>query len=246
LTSAAADAPAAAGPAPREFYELRTITLEPGEMVTRIEDYLGAAFVPAARRAGCGPIGVFKMVTEPAKPLWYVLIPHPSIESFVSLHDKLVEDADYRKGAAEMRLLPPSNPPYVNLEIQLLRAFPHFPKLEVPAGKDRIFELRNYRSHSLTAAYKKIEMFDTAGEIDIFRRTGLTPVFYGQNLTGAALPCLTYMLTFTDQAAKDKAWKTFIADPAWKKLSGTPGYTDKEIVVKISSHLLAPTKQSQI
>ena len=62
------------------------------------------------------------------------------------------------------------------------------------------------------------------GEIAIFRRAGLTPVFFGETLVGADMPNLTYMLVYEDMAAHDKQWSAFGADPEWKKLSTTPGY----------------------
>ena len=92
---------------------------------------------------------------------------------------------------------------------------------------------------------KKIEMFNT-GETALFRRTGLQPVFFGETLIGTKLPNLTYMLTFPDMATRDKNWGTFIADPEWKKMSATPGFTDAEIVTNISSVFLRPTSYSEI
>ena len=128
-------------------------------------------------------------------------------------------------------------------------AFESMPKLEVPAAtaekKPRLFELRTYESHSKKANKKKIEMFNN-GEIAIFRRTGLAPVFFGETLVGAKMPNLTYMLAFDDMAAHDKNWGAFVADPEWKKLSSTPGYTDPEIVSNISNLFLRPTAYSQI
>jgi hypothetical protein len=119
------------------------------------------------------------------------------------------------------------------------------PKLEVPGNKPRIFELRIYESHSKRANKKKIEMFNV-GEISIFRRTGLQPVFFGETLIGNRLPNLTYMLTYPDMATRDKNWAVFIADPEWRKLSTTPGYADADIVSSISSVFLRPTPYSQI
>jgi len=54
------------------------------------------------------------------------------------------------------------------------------------------------------------------------------------------------MLAFADQAAREQAWRTFIADPEWKTLIETPGFTDPEIVSSIDSLLLAPTPYSEI
>ena len=84
------------------------------------------------------------------------------------------------------------------------------------------------------------------GEIAIFRRTGLRPVFFGETLIGSRLPNLTYMLTFDNIEQRDKNWSTFVSDPEWKKLSTTPGYTDAETVSNISNVLLSPAPYSQI
>jgi hypothetical protein len=236
-------APATAAP---EFYELRALRLRRGPMGKRLDDYLRDAFIPAARRAGCGPVGAFNVTIGPGNPSVYVLIPHPTVESFATLADKLAADPEYKKAGEPFLTLPPTDPPYLDHEVQLLKAFPHFAKLEVPEKKPRIFELRTYRSHSRSAARKKVEMFDTAGEIAIFRRVGLTPVFFAQTLTGTGLPSLTYLLTFPDLATREKTWNAFRGDPEWKTLSTTPGYTDAEIVTDINNQILAPTAYSQV
>ena len=89
-------------------------------------------------------------------------------------------------------------------------------------------------------------MFTTLGELEIFRRAGLTPVFYGRTLVGRRLPNFVYMLTFADQDARQKAWGTFVADPEWTKLKNTPGYSDPEILSNLSSLTLRPTSYSQV
>ena len=45
-----------------------------------------------------------------------------------------------------------------------------------------MFELRTYESHSLRARRLKLQMFGDLGELAIFRRTGLRPVFFGENV----------------------------------------------------------------
>jgi hypothetical protein len=88
-------------------------------------------------------------------------------------------------------------------------------------------------------------MFNSA-EIAIFRRTGLRPVFFGETMVGAGMPSLTYMLAFADMEERTRSWAAFVADPEWKKLSSTPGYTDPEIVSNITNVILSPTPFSQI
>jgi hypothetical protein len=89
-------------------------------------------------------------------------------------------------------------------------------------------------------------VFGELGELAIFRRTGLRPVFFGNNLIGDRLPSFTYMLTFDDMAAREKNWAAFIDDPEWKTLRAKPGYTDAEIVSNITPIVLRPTAYSQI
>lgn len=230
----------------QEFYELRELHLRRGPMAKRLDEYLQNAMIPAARRAGTGPIGVFNVTIGIGNPTVHIVIPHPNIESFLTLAHKLHDDAEYIKASADYRALPATDPPYVLQQIQLLRAFPHFPKLELPEAKSRIVELRTYRSHSRSAGAKKIEMFDTGGEIGIFRRVGLQPVFFAETLVGPSVPSLTYMLTYPDLATREKNWKAFATDPEWNKLKTTPGFTDAEIVVDINNQILAPTAYSQI
>lgn len=120
------------------------------------------------------------------------------------------------------------------------------PKLQVPANKKRIFELRRYESASEEAGKKKIKMFNDVGEIAIFKRVGLTPVFFGETLIGEMRPNLTYMLTFDDMAEHDKNWKAFGGDPEWNRIKAIPEYEDAKIVSRITRTFLDPTSFSQI
>ncbi len=231
----------------REFYELRLYHLRRGPKQKLFDEFYRDAAIPAMRRAGLGPVGVFSVMVGPNSPTMYVLIPHKSLDSFATANDRVRSDQEYRKAGAAFINAPATDPAYVRVESSLMAAIEGVPKLEVPAagGQSRIFELRTYESHSKQADKKKIEMFNT-GELEIFRRTGLQPVFFGETLIGTRMPNLTYMLTFEDMAAREKHWHAFGSDPAWKKLSSTPGYTDPEIVCNISNLFLRPTAYSQI
>src|SRR5439155_19111493 len=175
-----AHAAEAARSATREYYELRLYHLRRGPMQKRFDDFYREAAIPAMNRAGIGPVGVFNVAFGPDSPTMYVLMPHKSMESFAPSLDRVRADADYQKAGTEFINASPSDPSYVRVESSLMAAFEGMPKLEAPPGaeskKPRIFELRTYESHSKRANKKKIEMFNK-GEIAIFRRTGLTPVF---------------------------------------------------------------------
>ncbi|MCW5552396.1 MAG: NIPSNAP family protein [Verrucomicrobiae bacterium] len=254
LTSVAAISPAlstragesASKPA-REFYELRLYHLRQGPTIRRFDDFYRDVAVPAWNRAGVKPVGVFDVMIGPDAPTKYVLLSYDTLEAMVSAQEKFETDPELLK--ADFTNVPPTDPAYIRKESTLMRAFTGMSKLEVPPQakerKPRIFELRTYEAHSRRANKKKVEMFDV-GEIDIFRRTGLTPVFFGETLVGTKLPNLTYMLVFDDMASRDKNWGTFVSHPDWKKLSTTPGYTNPEILTNITSVFLRPTGYSQI
>jgi len=232
----------------REYYELRLYHLRRGPQVKLVDDFLANAAIPAWNRLGIGPVGVFRVTVGPQNPSVYVLLPCRSPETLATAGARLAASADLSKGGAFWDA-PATNPAFIRCESSLMVAFETFPRLEVPPGaaekRPRLFELRTYESHSKKANLKKIEMFNQ-GEIAIFRRTGLRAVFFGESLVGAKLPNLTYMLVFDDLATREKTWSTFVADPEWKKLSTTPGYTDVETVSNITNFLLSPTPYSQI
>ncbi|MCX6903633.1 MAG: NIPSNAP family protein [Verrucomicrobia bacterium] len=235
--------------AERQFYELRMYHLRRGPKQKIFDDYCREAAIPAMNRLGISPIGVFNVMTGPDSPTVYVLIPYKSMEEFATVGARLQADAGYQKAGADFANAPATDPVYVRMESSLMVAFDGLPKLEAPAAaaekKPRIFELRTYESHSKKANKKKIEMFNV-GEIAIFRRAGLAPVFFGETLIGPKLPNLTYMLTYENMVAREANWAKFGADPEWKKLSTTPGYTDPEIVSNISNVMLRPAAFSQI
>jgi NIPSNAP len=237
------------GTAQRQFYELRLYHLRRGPQMDLFDKFYRDAAIPALNRAGIAQVGVFNVMVGPDSPTMYVLLTHPSLESLTTTPARLDADAEYQTAGAEFVNAPATNPSYVRVESSLMMAFDGLPKLEAPSfpggGPSRLFELRTYESHSRKAHRKKIEMFNR-GEISIFRRTGLAPVFFGQTLIGSRLPNLTYMLGFENAAARDKGWSTFVADDEWHKLSRTPGYTDAEIVSDISNVLLRPASYSQI
>lgn len=233
--------------APREFYQIRQYRLRQGPMLKRFDEFYRDAGVPAWNRAGVATVGVFDLAIGPDAPCKFVLLPFQSLDAMGAAYDKFDNDAEMQKH--EFYNVPPTDPAYIRVETTLLQAFSGMPKLEVPAQvaakKGRLFELRTYEAHSRKANKKKVEMFNV-GEIDIFRRNGLAPVFFAEEVIGGKMPSLTYMLVFDDMPAHDKAWGGFGGDPDWKKLSTTPGYTNAEILTNITNVFLRPTGYSQI
>jgi hypothetical protein len=231
-----------------QVYELRRVHLRNGAMVARYHEYAKTAWLPAVNRAGIRPVGAFTVSVGPDAPTVYLLIPHPNAESVLTLSSRMNDDAEYQKAGAAFRALPAGDPPYIRRESSLMTAFPGAPTLDPPSGPNaaptRLFELRTYESHNDRAHLNKVEMFEKGGEFPIFRRSGLTPVFFGRNLVGAGLPSLTYMLVFPHAAAFETSWQRFREDPEWLKLRARPEYADN--VSNIHNVLLRPTDYSQI
>lgn len=237
----------AAAPAP-EFYGLRVYEMPTGNRKTVLNDYIEKAAIPAFGRMGIGPVGVFSVVSGANALMLYVLVPYPDMEALLSAPAKFAADAEYLKAAEAYRAAPIDNPAYTRYESWLLRAFTNVPRLRTPAEtkekKARLFELRIYESHSEAAALKKIEMFNEGGEIALFDRIGLRPVFFGQTLAGPRQPNLVYMTVHADMAAREKVWDTFRNDEGWKKLSGDPKFANTVSATTVI--FLRPTAYSQI
>jgi hypothetical protein len=85
-----------------------------------------------------------------------------------------------------------------------------------------------------------------SGEFGVFEKAGFSQVFYGDVLVGSRLPCLTYMLGFTDLTDRTAKWNAFRDAPEWKELSSSPRYAFESIVSDISNVILSPTGYSQI
>ena len=230
----------------QEFYELRVYTIKNETQEKIIDNYFQSAAIPALNRLGSKNVGVFKELKPEGLTKIFVLIPFASLDDFLKVEEKLFKDAAYQQAGSAYLVAPATEPAYDRIESSFLKAFVKIPRIEVPPNKPRIFELRRYESASETAGKKKIEMFNDAGEIDIFKRVGMTPVFFGETLIGGMRPNLTYMLTFDDMDEHDRNWKTFGADPEWKKISSMPEYANSKIVSRITRTFLTPTAFSQV
>ena len=229
----------------RDIYELRTYHLDSEKQRAGLDAFLNDAAIPALNRIGIKPVGVF-CPEEEIGPV-YVLLRHSSLESAVTLVAKLGEDDQFMSQGADFLDAPASDPAYSRMESSLMVAFKDMPQLERPIdAPGRVFQLRVYESPSVKTGQKKIEMFNDGGEISIFRRTGLNPVFFGETVIGSKMPNLTYMLSFHSKDELKANWKKFVSHPDWLELRAIPGYADKEILCGITNTVLTPTEYSQL
>jgi NIPSNAP len=239
----------AEAPMAREFYQMRRYALQSGPQTKLTEDYFADALIPAVTRMGMGPVGALRLDFGPETPAFYLLIPGSSAQALAELDLRLAEDAVFMKAAESFWSATAAAPAFERVESSLLAAFSGWPRLTPPAsaaakGK-RIFQLRTYESPSNGDHVRKVEMFHS-GEFEIFLKAGFHPVFFGDTLIGSRMPCLTYMLSFADQAALDAQWELFRNDPDWKKLSTSPRFASDQLVTNITNLVLSPLGCSQI
>jgi hypothetical protein len=244
-------------PAAREYYELRAYRLKPGAPTAPLDTYLEKALLPALATQGIPAAGVFTELDvnkqaqtstpKPDAPTW-VLIPHATLDSFVRVSADLNADPAVQKAGADYLQAPKATPAFDRIDTWLYVAFkghpamtiPDFSKKRVPT---RVFELRDYESHSEAKALAKIAMFDE-GEIEIMRTLGMSPLFFGQGLAGPNLPHLRYITSGPDLASHLDAWKKFGPDPRWMKMKDLPQYADS--TSKNTARFLAPRPYSTI
>lgn len=246
LVGAIQNLPAADEPngAAREYFEIRKYTLKAPEKQSVLEAYLKDAAIPALNRLGVKNVGVFLPEKVEGTPVVYVVLRYSSLDQLAKSAELLADAALQKQGAAYLDA-PAADAVYERVESWLTQGIAGMPAMAVPAKGSQVYQLRIYESPSEKTGKKKIEMFNI-GELAIFKRSGLNAVFFGETIVGPLMPNLTYMLSFSDAAAKDQAWNTFRVDPEWTNLKTTPGFTDKEIVSRITNLVLVPTAYSQI
>jgi hypothetical protein len=232
----------------QQYVELIKYQLPLGNKKNVVESFFKEVAIPALTEIGMGPVGVFRPKYGMNKPSLWVMIQHKDLESFVSMGERLMQNQSFVNEGASVLNNELSDPNFIRIEKILYKNFKYLPVIEVPKQKmdngSRIYEWRIYESHNYKAAQKKIEMFNEGGEIEIFKKTGLNPVFFGETLVGPLMPNLTYMLVFDDMADRDENWKVFVNSPEWKALSSDPQY--KDTVSNISDIILSPASCSQI
>lgn len=231
----------------RAVIELRYMKMRTNadNQLQRTSEFLGKEAVPALERAGAGPLGFFASVIGPDSPFVLAVAQFPSLAAMETIRAKQAADAKYQK-ALEAYVGGPLG--YERLESSLIRCFESIPGIEVPPAKEqgpRVFEIRMYESNNTLSLAKKRKMFNE-GEIAVFRKLGMRPVFFGETIVGAKMPNLVYMLAFDSLAHREQCWSAFGADPDWKALRSKPGYGDADLVSNITNSIVRPLPFSGI
>jgi len=227
----------------RTFLDLTTIRLHNSDenQLKRVSDYLETGRFPALMRSSAKPIAAFNSLISPDGPFLLTITQFASLAAMQETLTTLEADPAHRKSLEALSSGP--GLPFVTIESTLLHSLAVIPIPILPdntaSRPSRIFELRIYQSQSIPARQKKAAMFNN-GEIDIFQRLGMRPVFIGESVIGPRQPNITYMLSFDSLAERERHWQAFSADPEWKRLSAPPELKDAQIVANISNIILRP------
>lgn len=231
----------------QEYYQIKRYVLSNTQQEMMMDDYLENALIPALHRAGIDDIGVFKPIEKnDTVPYIVVWIPFETLEHF-ELHDENLKlDEIYLKAGSEYINAFYTNAPYERIESVLVKSFSGMPKYQTPNHEsprsERVYELRSYQSSTEKLHEFKVEMFNEGGEANIFLNLGFQPLFFSKVISGAEMPNLIYMITFSNMKSHDEHWKAFSNSPDWEELKQIDKY--KNTVSHIDKYMLYPTSYS--
>ena len=241
--------PLAQGAQQKSILELTYIRMRNNEhnQSRRSRDFLEKSLKPALKRSGSGPVGLFSNLIGEQSPNLVVLTSYAGLGEMEAAGKKLAADEKFAEDLKAYYALEGLG--FQRVEKSLLRGFDSFPAIEIPPTDEkqraRIFEMRIYESNTHQTLQRKMRMFDD-GEIDLFRKVGMVPVFFGETIVGQNMPNLTYMVGFDSLADREQVWGKFGSSPEWRKMAALPGLSDAEIVSNISNAILRPLSASDI
>jgi len=182
-----------------------------------LHQYFEQALIPALNRQGVDNIGAFEESGDALPKKIYLLVAHDNLQSYQATTDALLGDEQYLNDAEPYLKASPEVIPYNKYSINLIRSTKGFPNLKKPGSGAEFFELRIYNSYNEDALRRKVKMFNDS-EFGIFEDVGLPTVFFGSNIAGDQMPCLTYLLGFKNRAAHAEAWSKFGPHPEWQRI----------------------------
>ena len=253
-TGTAMAQPNAGGRSNRAFLEFREYHCKTAEKKQQWIKILDNAMIPALNRLEITPVGIFETGAElnpddrnydKANDLKVFLLCQYNMRQLLTATSNLLDDKTFMADAGDIFSAPMNEPVYETCESALMYGFPNCPRIEVPTlDADRVIQIRFYKSYNIERNARKIEMFDPDGELALFRKCGMDPVFFGETLAGRMMPNLTYMLSFKNTDAQKEAWGQFVASPEWDALKSNPKY--KDTANKIVNIILKPSPKSQV
>ncbi|MDO4582940.1 MAG: NIPSNAP family protein [Planctomycetia bacterium] len=240
------------GDSPREYIQMATFFTPDETACRKLVERLDTILIPALNQQGFAKVGVLSLrhdlhandsqFPEKYRHAVLVVFSSPTFDKLENLHEQL-HATDF---PAEPILPDLDRPLYDDQQNTLLRAFPGCPTLEVPTlSPQRVLQLRCYASPNANRNRSKRDMFDVRGELSLFRRCGMAPVFFGETLLGGMMaPSLHYMLSFENDDARRAGWQKFVSSDEWKKMRDEPEF--HHTATRIINLFLKPSPHSQI
>ena len=111
-----------------------------------------------------------------------------------------------------------------------------------PAKSARVFEIRTY--HCFPGRLDALHQRFREHTMKMFEKHGMTNVGYWVPVDNPDNK-LIYLLAFPSREARANAWKAFLADPEWKKISDA-SQVDGKIVERVESVFMDATDYSPL
>ncbi len=213
-----------------QYYQMITYSFENTKQATTTDDYLKSVYLPHLKKSGISNIGVFKLIqSEELTDLkTYVLIPFSSLTQIEDIYESTAAIHESQQASQAYITASQDEPPYQRMESTIMKAFADMPFMEMPSfdtpRSQRVYELRSYESANERLYHNKVDMFNAGGEVTLFDRLEFNAVFYAEVISGAKMPNLIYMTTFSNQESRDAHWDAFREAPEWLKLKAMPKY----------------------
>lgn len=241
----AAAADGADAPTLPYLIEWVTFRLQSGAQVGNALRWLEKRAMPLWQKHKFGPVGVFTVDVGEHIPAVHFIRIYLSLSDRQAVWGTLTADPDW--GAAVVDL-EKDGPAFYREDMILLNSTPFSPRIKPFTAGDpthKVFEMRIYE----TPTWKQLGFLHdrfAGGEIDIFHKSGIHPILYGDTLTGPNQPNMVYLTPFDSPAQREQAWQTFRDNPDWVKIRDESIRKGGEIVRNITNMLLTPTSFSMM
>jgi hypothetical protein len=192
--------------------------LKIGTQGERLTNYLSKTYLPALAKVHSGPTLVLEATLASYLPQIAVLTGFQSVEEAWGVRAKLAADKELEAATDAWESGP--EPPFENTSSALLENGDYVPQLTAlnPQPKTpRVFEMRTYHAPTWKNL-RGLQWRFSEGEMNILTKCGAAPIMFATTVIGEDTPNLTWITAFEDEAARDKAWAAFNADPDWQKL----------------------------
>jgi len=225
--------------------ECVTFRVEFGRQMGHALGWLEKRAMPLWQKHKFGPVGVFTVDIGPHIPAVFFIRIYASLADRQAVWTSLRADPDWDAAVVDLEK---DGPAFHREDMILLNSTPFSPPIKPARPGDatrKLFELRTYECPTWRQLGYLHDRF-AGGEIELFHKSGIHPLFYGDTLTGPNQPNMIYMVPYESYPARDKAWAAFRDDPEWTKLRDESIRKGGEIVRNISNIMMSPAGFSMI